>query len=95
MSAEEAVEHGVCTVLASDYYYPSLFHAAEHLVRRGVVTMKQAWDLISCNPAQAMRLQDRGRIEVGNRADLVVVDLSGAWQLKRTIAGGRVIGLDA
>ena len=31
MSAEEAIRDGLCTILASDYYYPSLLHAAERL----------------------------------------------------------------
>ncbi|MEL6564656.1 MAG: amidohydrolase family protein [Pseudomonadota bacterium] len=32
------------------------------------------WSLVSDGPAQAMGLHDRGRIEVGKRADLVLVD---------------------
>ena len=47
LSAEDAVRNRVCTVLASDYYYPSQLHAAEQLVARGVCTMAEAWRLLS------------------------------------------------
>ncbi len=91
MSAEDAVRDGYCTVLASDYYYPSLLHAAERLVVRGVTSLNQAWSLISSNPATAMGLADRGMIEIGRRADVVVIDGSGPWRLVHTVAGGTVI----
>ena len=89
-SAEEAIGEGLCNVLASDYYYPSLLHAAERLVDRGVRPLNEAWGTISRNPAAAMGLDDRGVIEVGRRADIVVLDGSGPWRLVHTVAGGKV-----
>ena len=91
MSAEVAVRAGRCTVLASDYYYPSLMHAAEQLVERGAVSLGEAWNLISRNPAKAMNLDDRGTISPGKRADLVVIDTSGPWRLVYTVIGGTVL----
>ena len=91
MSAEDTIGEGLCTVLASDYYYPSLLHAAERLVSRGACTLGEAWSLISENPAKAMGLQDRGTLEPGRRADIVVVDCSGPWRLVRCIVGGTVV----
>ncbi len=91
LSAEEAIGEGLCSVLASDYYYPSLLHAAERLVDRGVRPLNEAWDIVSKTPAAAMGLDDRGSIEVGRRADLVVIDGSGPWRLVHTVAGGDVI----
>ncbi|MEO1505729.1 MAG: alpha-D-ribose 1-methylphosphonate 5-triphosphate diphosphatase [Pseudomonadota bacterium] len=93
ISAEDAIRDGLCTVLASDYYYPSLFHAAERLVARGVLPMRDAWRLISTNAAEAMGLGDRGEIEPGRRADLAIVDCSSGWRLVHTIAGGRLASL--
>lgn len=90
ISAEDAVRDGQCTVLASDYYYPSLFHAAERLVKRGVVPFDQAWALVSANPAKAMRLMDRGTIEPNRRADLVVVDCATRWRIVQTVIGGQI-----
>lgn len=88
MSAEDAVRGGLCNIVASDYYYPSLLHGAERLVARGVLALPGAWDLISRNPAAAMGLADRGTIEPGNRADLAVLDSNGPWRLVHTFAGG-------
>lgn len=91
MSAEEAIREGVCTVLASDYYYPSLLRAAEHLATRGVLPFANAWELISANAASAMGLTDRGVLETGKRADLIVMDRSDPWRIVHTIAGGSLI----
>ncbi len=94
MSAEDAIRGGICNVLASDYYYPSLFHAAERLVARGVLSMAEAWALISQNPAAALGLVDRGQIKPGNRADLVVVDCVQNWRLVQTFVGGAMARFD-
>ncbi len=90
LGAEETICEGACTILASDYYYPSLFHAVERLVERGVLPLAEAWALVSQNPANAMGLADRGMIAAGRRADLIVIDRSGPWRLVHTIAGGAV-----
>ena len=95
MSAADAVRDGLCTVLASDYYYPSLLHGAERLVARGVLPMGRAWDLISRNPAAAMGLADRGAIGPGRRADIAVVDCTGPWRLVHAIAAGAVASFGA
>ena len=91
LSAEDAIRDNLCTILASDYYYPSLFHGAERLVNRGVKSLEGAWGLVSQNPATAMGLHDRGTIEVGRRADIVVIDTSGPWRLVHVIAGGVLV----
>ncbi|MEM9097051.1 MAG: alpha-D-ribose 1-methylphosphonate 5-triphosphate diphosphatase [Pseudomonadota bacterium] len=91
LSAEEAIREGLCTILASDYYYPSQINAAERLVRKGVRSFESAWNIVSRNPAEAMGLADRGQIAPGKRADLVVLDTSGPWRLVHTIAGGEVV----
>ena len=74
LGATEALHKGLGTILTSDYYYPSLLHAAFRLVRDGVLPFGAAWALVSSAPAHAARLEDRGRIEAGLRADLIVVD---------------------
>ncbi|WP_420346577.1 alpha-D-ribose 1-methylphosphonate 5-triphosphate diphosphatase [Pelagibius sp.] len=95
MSAEDAIRDGLCTVLASDYYYPSLLHAAERLVGRGVLSLPEAWSLVSGNPAEAMGLHDRGTLEIGARADVTVVDCAEPWRLIHTVVGGTVAGFGA
>lgn len=73
-SAAELAGAGLCSVLTSDYYYPAPLHAAFRLAGEGVLPLERAWDLVAANPAAALGLDDRGRIEVGRRADLLLVD---------------------
>lgn len=93
LSARDAVQVGLCTVLASDYYYPAPFHAAALLVRDADMTLGAAWALVSANPAAAMGLTDRGQIAPGMRADLAIVDCSGPWRLVQCLAGDRLVRL--
>ncbi len=74
LSAAEAAEAGLCSVLTSDYYYPTLLQAAYILAGRGVLPFAECWALISRNPARAAGLADRGEIAPGRRADLILVD---------------------
>ena len=74
LMARDAIRAGLCDVLTSDYYYPAQLQAAFALAREGVCDFSKAWGLISSGPARAVGLDDRGVIEIGKRADLVVVD---------------------
>jgi alpha-D-ribose 1-methylphosphonate 5-triphosphate diphosphatase len=73
-SASEWISAGLCSVLTSDYYYPAPLHAVFHLANNGALPLEHAWDLVAANPAAALGLADRGRIETGCRADLLLVD---------------------
>jgi alpha-D-ribose 1-methylphosphonate 5-triphosphate diphosphatase len=77
--AQELVSLDLCTSLASDYLPSSLLAAAFLLVERGVTTLSRAVRLVTSGPAEVLGLADRGRIEVGARADFVVVGLDGRW----------------
>jgi alpha-D-ribose 1-methylphosphonate 5-triphosphate diphosphatase len=72
--ASDMIANGLCSVLASDYYYPAPLLAAFRLAADGVLPLAQAWKLISAAPAQAAGLVDRGVIKQGHRADLLLVD---------------------
>jgi alpha-D-ribose 1-methylphosphonate 5-triphosphate diphosphatase len=74
LMARDAIRMGLCDALASDYFYPSLLQAAFALAREKVCPFPEAWRLVSAGPARAAGLTDRGAIEPGKRADLVVVD---------------------
>ena len=74
LGAGDMVEAGLCDVLASDYYYPAMLAAVDRLDREKRADRLTLWSLISAGPANAMGLTDRGKIEIGNRADLVLVD---------------------
>lgn len=74
LSAAEGVASGLCTVLASDYHYPSLLGAVFRLAQDDIAFLSDAWALVSANPAEAVGLNDRGVLEPGRRADVVLVD---------------------
>jgi alpha-D-ribose 1-methylphosphonate 5-triphosphate diphosphatase len=71
-----------------------MMRAAFVLAERGVLDLAQAWRLISENPARAGGLTDRGIIEAGKRADLLVVDPATSRAVA-TIVGGRVAYMTA
>jgi alpha-D-ribose 1-methylphosphonate 5-triphosphate diphosphatase len=72
--ASDMIAKGLCSVLASDYYYPAPLLAAFRLAVDGVLPLARAWDLISAAPAHAAGLADRGRLAQGQRADILLVD---------------------
>ena len=88
VSALELVNLGLCDALASDYHYPSLRRAALLLANSGVLSLADAWALISSGPARLMGLEDRGRLEPGLRADLVILEGT-TRRVAATMAGGR------
>ncbi|KWR76505.1 alpha-D-ribose 1-methylphosphonate 5-triphosphate diphosphatase [Cupriavidus sp. IDO] len=73
-NATDMVAAGLCTVLASDYYYPAPLLAAFKLAQQSVADLASAWHLVSRNPARAAGLQDRGTLAPGLRADAIIVD---------------------
>src|SRR5882757_5181684 len=74
VNAAEMVGRGLCTILASDYYYPAPLIAAFRLAEQGTAPLEASWRLVSETPAKAMGLDDRGTIAVGRRADLILVE---------------------
>ncbi len=78
-SARDLVAAGLCDVLASDYLPPAMLSSAFALAADGTCSLPAALALITSGPADLAGLPDRGRIEVGAQADLVLVDDRGAW----------------
>jgi alpha-D-ribose 1-methylphosphonate 5-triphosphate diphosphatase len=72
--ASDMIAKGLCSVLASDYYYPAQLLAAFRLAADGVLPLQKAWNLISAAPARAAGLSDRGILTEGCRADIILVD---------------------
>lgn len=65
----------------------AMAQAAFDLVQSKTMSLPQAWGMISANPAQILRLSDRGLIDYGKRADLVVIHKE-TLQVEATICGG-------
>jgi len=95
IDATAMIGRGCCSVLASDYYYPAPLLAPFALAARGVLALERAWSLISATPAAAVGLTDRGHIEPGARADLILVEMpaQGKPRVVATIAAGRIVHL--
>ena len=90
--AADMVREGLCTVLASDYYYPAMLLAPFRLAADGILPLEDAWRLVSANPARAAGLDDRGTLAEGARADILLVDPSGPVpRPAAALAGGRLL----
>jgi alpha-D-ribose 1-methylphosphonate 5-triphosphate diphosphatase len=93
--ASDMIAKGLCSVLASDYYYPAQLLAAFRLAADGVLPLAKAWDLISAAPAKAAGLSDRGILAQDHRADIILVDdeLPLRPRIVAVIAAGRLVHL--
>ena len=93
--ASDMIAKGLCSVLASDYYYPAPLLAAFRLAVDGVLPLAQAWNLVSAAPAVAAGLADRGILDRGYRADIILVDdeLPLRPRIVAVIAAGRLVHL--
>lgn len=87
VSAAELVAEGCCDALVSDYHYPAPRQAA--LALAGDIGLTEAWALVSSRPAGLLGLRDRGTLEPGQRADLVVLERE-TGRVGATISGGRI-----
>ena len=88
VSARDLLGAGGAVALASDYHYPAPLGAVRRLISEGWA-LPEAWALVSSAGARLLGLSDRGVLEVGKRADLVIVD-PGLRQVQVTIAGGQI-----
>jgi alpha-D-ribose 1-methylphosphonate 5-triphosphate diphosphatase len=70
----DMIAKGLCSVLASDYYYPAPLLSAFRLAHDKILPLAKAWDLISAAPARATGLLDRGHLAEGHRADVLLID---------------------
>jgi alpha-D-ribose 1-methylphosphonate 5-triphosphate diphosphatase len=85
LSAREAIEAGVLDALCSDYHPASLLAAP--FVDTGE-SLSARVNRVTRNPADIAGLPDRGRLEVGARADLIVVDPSPTPTVERVFVAG-------
>jgi alpha-D-ribose 1-methylphosphonate 5-triphosphate diphosphatase len=96
LSAVEAIKAGYVDILATDYFPAAPLQAIFHLDRQGVLPLADGVKLVSENPADAVRLRDRGRLDVGLNADLVLVDTSGTQpRVRATLRRGVPIYWDS
>lgn len=89
IAAADLIADGLCDALVSDYHIPSLALAAWALVDGGTLPLPRAWAMISTRPAEILRMPDRGRLDPGLRADMVVVNAE-TREIEATICAGRL-----
>lgn len=96
-SAAEMALKGHCSMLASDYYYPSLAYAPFVLEARHGLPLQDAWRMVSAAPAEAAGLIDRGVIAKDRRADLVLVEREDRERMRvvATLSNGRLVQICA
>ena len=93
VNAGDMIEDGLCDVLASDYYYPALLGSIHKLYREQRAPLEHLWRLVSSGPATAMNVEDRGVIEVGKRADLLLINWheNNYSSIVATISNGKIV----
>jgi alpha-D-ribose 1-methylphosphonate 5-triphosphate diphosphatase len=88
LSTADAIDAGVVDALVADYHPPSLLAAA--FVDTGE-PLPERINRVTANPADAIGIDDRGRIEAGARADLLVVDPDPTPTVARALVAGRPV----
>ncbi|WP_137290705.1 alpha-D-ribose 1-methylphosphonate 5-triphosphate diphosphatase [Natronorubrum halophilum] len=88
LSTADAIDAGVVDTLVADYHPPSLLAAA--FVDTGE-PLPERVNRVSANPADAVGFDDRGRIEVEARADLLVVDRDPTPTVASALVAGRPV----
>lgn len=90
MSAADAIIKDCVDIICSDYYPPSMLHSIFIMNQKYNIPL---WDMVkkvSLNPAKAMKIDhDYGSIEVGKKADILIVDvLDGYPVITHTLVDG-------
>jgi len=93
LSARELFARGLADVITADYHAPCLLPAAFMLVDEGIVDLPTAIRSVTLNPARAVGLTDRGSVEAGVRADLILVrrGRGGVPRVEAAFRGGRQV----
>jgi len=93
VNAVDLLRAGAVDAFASDYVPPSLVEAAFRCAREEGIGLCAAVAMVSDHPARMSGLPDRGRLQVGFRADMVRVHLHGTLPIVRQVwrTGERVI----
>ncbi|MFB9991588.1 alpha-D-ribose 1-methylphosphonate 5-triphosphate diphosphatase [Deinococcus oregonensis] len=91
LSALDALEAGVLHGLAADYSPMTMLQAVWRIAREERLSWPAAAALVTSAPAHATGFTDRGRLEVGTRADLVLVEDQVRPRIRLTVCRGRSV----
>ncbi len=93
VSVEDLAKNEVLDALSSDYVPSSLIEGAFLLSRRLDLPLHRAVRMVTLTPSRLIGLEDRGSLEVGQRADLVRVRVVDGLPIPREVwrAGQRIV----
>lgn len=94
LSARAAHDAGVLDLLAADYHPSAMLPAVLILAKTDPSGLVGATRLTSLNPARALGLEDRGQIQIGLRADLLIASETGVGRVHATLSKGRPVFSD-
>ena len=91
VAAAELAQADLLDIFSSDYVPSSLLLATFMLAELAGWSLPKAVRTVTCNPARAIGLQDRGQVAVGQRADLLRVRMNraGMPSVLQTLYGGQ------
>jgi alpha-D-ribose 1-methylphosphonate 5-triphosphate diphosphatase len=91
VSAAELAQADLLDIFSSDYVPSSLLLATFMLAELAGWSLPKAVRTVTCNPARAIGLHDRGQVAVGQRADLlrVRINRAGMPSVLQTLYGGQ------
>ncbi len=91
MSAAEAICEGCADILCSDYYPPAILHSIFVMSEKYDIPLWEMVNKATLIPAKAMMIDtDYGSIELGKRADLLIIDvLDGYPVITHVLVDGR------
>ena len=85
VAASDLAKAGLLDIITSDYVPYSLLHAPFVLACAGLMPLHEAVRLVTANPAQSIRLHDRGRLAIGMRADVISCQVADGVPLVRSV----------
>ena len=92
VSAEAVIKNKLADLLCSDYYPPSLLAGVFKAWSNRLATPSEVVNMATKNGAVAMGVHDRGSIEVGTWADIIVVRIAGhVPEVAQTYYAGKLI----
>jgi alpha-D-ribose 1-methylphosphonate 5-triphosphate diphosphatase len=93
LSAREAIEQRLCNILCSDYAPSALLQGALKLFDIGVLTLSEAINMVSLNPARAVGIdRETGSLDPGKAADfLLLKKTNGYGDVTKTFLAGKEI----
>ncbi|MCD5391056.1 alpha-D-ribose 1-methylphosphonate 5-triphosphate diphosphatase [candidate division NPL-UPA2 bacterium] len=92
ISALDLIKQKVTDIICSDYYPPSMLLSSIKLWRQEILSLPEAINMITLNPAEATGLSNKGAISAGKEADIVVFRLKDdSPEVIKVLVGGRMV----